>query len=181
MIDVSQNRQTVKWTPGEKVGRVLWAMASPSFRWSPRIFWGWRRMLLRLFGAKIGKHVHVYPSARITMPWHVSVGDFAAIGDRAILYALGPITIGARSVVSQYAHLCAGSHDWRDPAMPLLKQPIEIGADVWICADAFVGPGVKIGDHAVIGARAVVMKDVAANVVGHGNPFRISKLRGDAK
>lgn len=151
---------------------MLWALAAPLFRLSPRPLWGWRRALLRAFGARVGRDVHVYPTARITIPWNLTLGESCAVGDRAILYALGPITLGPRAAVSQYAHLCAGSHDWRDPAMPLTKPPIVIGADVWVCADVFVGPGVTVGDGAILGARAVVVRDVAPRAIAAGNPAR---------
>jgi putative colanic acid biosynthesis acetyltransferase WcaF len=177
MFDLAANRAAQKWTFREKLGRVLWAAIQPLFRMSPRPLWGWRRFLLRLFGAKIAAGVHIHPTTRITIPWNVTIGHDVTIGDLVIIYALGPIEIGPRSTISQYAHLCAGTHDWRDPAMPLLKLPIRVGADVWVCADAFIGPGVVIGDRAIIGARSVVMKDVAQNSVGHGNPFRVSKFR----
>lgn len=167
---VSNNRAARKWTRAELAGRVLWALAVPLFRLSPRILWGWRRALLRAFGAKIGKDVHIYPSVRITIPWNISIGDEAAVGDYAILYALGPIRVGKRATISQYAHLCAGTHDWRDPAMPLVKTPLVIGEDAWVCANAFVGPGVTIGDRAIVGAAAVTMKDVAAKAIVGGNP-----------
>lgn len=178
MIDVSANRAAEKWTRRELAGRVLWGLAAPLFWLSPRPFWGWRTALLRLYGARIGVRAHVYPSARITIPWNVELGDNCAIGDRAILYALGPITIGPRTTISQGAHLCSGSHDWRDPAFPLVKPPIHIGADVWICADAFVGPDVTIGDGAIVGARAVVMKNVAPAAIVAGNPAREIGKRG---
>ncbi|MBV7258516.1 putative colanic acid biosynthesis acetyltransferase [Erythrobacter crassostreae] len=129
-------------------------------------------MLLRLFGAKIGANAHIYPSVRITIPWNIDIGDEAGVGDGAILYALGPITIGARATVSQGAHLCAGSHDISDSARRLLKPPIEIGSDAWVCADAFVGPGVTIGQGSIAGARAVVTKDVDPGVIVAGNPAR---------
>ena len=128
--------------------------------------------MLRAFGAQIGREVHIYPSVRVTIPWNLEIDRETAIGDRAILYALGPIRIGARATVSQGAHLCAGTHDWRDPAMPLVKSPLVIGNDAWVCADAFVGPGVTVGDKAIVGARAVATKNVAdASIVG-GNPAR---------
>jgi putative colanic acid biosynthesis acetyltransferase WcaF len=177
MVDISQNRNAQKWIKKEQAGRLLWAFIHPLFRLSPRPLWGWRRFLLRIFGAKIGSQVHIYPTARIAIPWNLRVGDQAAIGDYAIIYALGLIEIGSRTTVSQYAHLCAGTHDWRDPAMPLLKLPIHIGQDAWICAQAFVGPGVTIGEHTIIGACSVVMKDVLPNSLGFGNPFRISRQR----
>ena len=169
-IDVTANRAARKWTRCELAARVLWALARPLFRFSPRFLWGWRRALLSAFGAEIGKNAHIYPTVRITIPWNIAIGDEAAVGDYAILYALGPICIGARATISQYAHLCAGTHDWRDPAMPLIKTPLVIGEDAWVCANAFIGPGVTIGDGAIVGAAAVAMKDVGAKAIVGGNP-----------
>lgn len=174
-IDVAANRQARKWTRREQAGRVLWTLASPFFRLSPRSLWGWRRGMLRLFGARVAAGVHVYPTARITMPWNLSLDEDCAVGDHAILYALGPITLGPRASVSQYAHICAGSHDLSRPDRPLTKPPIAIGADAWIAADAFVGPGLTVGAGAVVGARAVAMKDVPPGYVVVGNPTRVLK------
>ena len=171
-VDVTTNRAKRSWSGREKLGRVLWSMAQLLFRFSPRPFWGWRRWLLRCFGAQIGTQAHIYPTVRVAIPWHLNIGDHAAVGDRAILYALGRIEIGPRATVSQYAHLCAGTHDRRDPARPLIKSPIYIGADAWVCADAFVGPGVRIGAGAILGARAVAMKDLAPGYIGMGNPMQ---------
>ncbi|ATW03127.1 acetyltransferase [Sphingorhabdus sp. YGSMI21] len=169
---VSRNRAAQKWTRKELVGRALWGLVQPAFRFSPRPLWGWRRWLLRRFGAQIGADVHVFPTVRVAIPWKLILRDSCAIGDHTILYSLGPITVGERATVSQHAHLCAGSHDWRDPTMPLLKPPITIGADVWVCANAFIGPGVAIGNDAIIGACAVVMKDVPTHSIMVGNPAR---------
>lgn len=176
-LDIAANRKAVKWTRSEQALRVLFAIAQPAFRLSPRPLWGWRRWMLRRFGATVGRDVHVFPTVRITMPWNLTLGDGCAIGDRAILYALGPITIGPRATVSQQAHLCAGSHDWRNPEMTLTKPPIEIGAEAWICADAFIGPGVTIGTRTIVGARGVVMSDVGNGVIVTGNPAKILKHR----
>jgi putative colanic acid biosynthesis acetyltransferase WcaF len=110
---------------------------------------------------------------RIAVPWNLHIGDKSAIGDQAILYSLGSILISENVTVSQNAHLCAGTHDFRRSDLPLLKPPIVIGPGVWICADAFVGPGVTIGAMAVVGARAVVVMDVASDDVVVGNPARV--------
>ena len=118
-----------------------------------------------------------YPSVRIALPWKLIIGDHAAVGDRSILYGLGPIAIGARVTISQGAHLCAGTHDWRTSDMLLLKPPIHIGDDAWICADAFIGPGVTIGRGAIVGARAVAMKDIPENAICVGNPAHIVSHR----
>lgn len=170
--DISSNRTARKWSRTELAGRILWSLAMPLFRCSPRILWGWRRAILRAFGAKIGKHAHIYPTVRITIPWNLAIGDEVAVGDHAILYALGPIRIGARATISQYAHLCAGTHDWRDPAMPLVKMPIVIGNDAWVCANSFVGPGVTVGERAILGAGAVTMKDIEVGMIFVGNPAK---------
>ena len=139
--------------------------------------WAWRRAVLRRFGAKIGRNVRIHPSVRIAIPWHLSVEDNSAIGDQAIIYSLGEISIGANATISQNAHLCAGTHDFRRADMALLKPPIVIGPGAWICADAFVGPGVVVGAMAVVGARAVVVKAVAAADVVVGNPARVVRRR----
>jgi putative colanic acid biosynthesis acetyltransferase WcaF len=172
-VDVTANRAATSWSRREKLGRVLWALVYPLFRLSPRPLWGWRRWVLRLFGAQVGVEVHVYPTVRIAVPWHLRIGDHAAIGDRAILYAPGRIEIGSRATISQNAHLCAGTHAWREAARPLVRAPITIGEDAWVCADAFVGPGVQIGAGAVLGARAVAMRDLAAGQIGVGNPMQV--------
>lgn len=134
-------------------------------------------MILTVFGARVGRGAHVYPTVKITMPWNLTIGDHAAIGDGVKIYALGAVEIGDRSVVSQYAHLCAGSHDWRRSDMPLVKAGITVGDDVWVCAEAFIGPSVSIGDKAIIGARAVVTKDVDDNLIVAGNPARVIRHR----
>lgn len=170
--DVALNRKLRSWTRREIAGRALWAIAQLMFTLTPRPLWGARRAILRSFGARIGAGVHLYPTVRITIPWNLEIGDGVAVGDRAILYALGPITLGPRCTVSQGAHLCAGSHDLTQPHRPLIKPAIYIGADSWICADAFIGPGVRVGDRAIVGARGVVIRDVPDGCVVGGNPAR---------
>jgi putative colanic acid biosynthesis acetyltransferase WcaF len=172
MIDVTTNRASHKWRKREQIGRILWCLFQPFFRFSPRVLWGWRRLILRMFGARVGDQVHVYPTVRITIPWNLSLESNCAVGDRAILYALGPIRIGTRATVSQGAHLCAGTHDIKDISRSLLKPPISIGNDAWICAEAFIGPNVVIGDGAIVGARAVAMKHVPTDAIVAGNPAR---------
>jgi putative colanic acid biosynthesis acetyltransferase WcaF len=177
VLDVEQNRTTQNYTRGEIFRRVLWGCVQPLFRFSPRPCFGWRNLLLRLFGAKIGSHVHIYRTVAISIPWNLQVGDYAAIGDHAFIYNLGLITIGARATISHRTHLCAGTHDYKRADFPLLRPPIVIGANAWICADAFVGPGVTIGEGAIVGAAAVALKDVEPWTIVAGNPAKFIKLR----
>jgi putative colanic acid biosynthesis acetyltransferase WcaF len=172
-LDIACNRKARKWTPGELAWRILWEYAGALlFAAVPRPFWGVRRALLRLFGARVAGHANICPSVRIAVPWNLAMGEYAAIGDRAIIYNLGLVTIGSKATISQGAHLCGGTHDHRLSDFPLVKAPITIGEGAWICADAFVGPGVTIGDLAILGARTVAMKDVGAREIVAGNPAR---------
>jgi putative colanic acid biosynthesis acetyltransferase WcaF len=139
--------------------------------------WAWRCAVLRLFGARIGRAVQIHPTVRIDVPWNLQIGDNVGIGDSVILYSLGIISIGQNATISQNVHLCAGSHEFRCVDMPLLKLPISIGEDVWICADAFVGPNVTVGDAAVVGARAVVMRNVEPGRIMVGNPAKVVGYR----
>jgi putative colanic acid biosynthesis acetyltransferase WcaF len=134
-------------------------------------------MLLRAFGAAIGPRVRVSSSARIFAPWNLEIGAGTSIGDAAIIYNLGRVRLGDDVTISQRAHLCAGTHDYTQQNMPLLKQPITVGNDVWVAAEAFVGPNVSLGDRAVVGARAVVVRDVPPEAVVAGNPAKIVRTR----
>jgi putative colanic acid biosynthesis acetyltransferase WcaF len=176
-LDMQANREARKYSGGEMLRRVLWMLAGPLFRFSPRPCFGWRRFLLRAFGARVGERVHIYGSATIYYPWNLEIGDLSSIGEHALIYDLGPIRIGSQVTISQRAHLCAGTHDFEAPDFPLLKPPIVVGDQAWICADAFVGPGVKVGEGAVVGARAVAVKDVAPWTVVAGNPARAIRQR----
>ncbi|MDP3856730.1 MAG: hypothetical protein Q8Q73_03100 [Stagnimonas sp.] len=176
-IDVAGNRGARKYSRAELLQRLLWGLARPLFRYSPRHLYGWRNSLLRLFGARVGRQVRIYPGADIFLPSLLEVGDEVTVGDQTRLYNLGPLRIGAQVMVSQGAHLCGGSHDDRDPSLPLIRAPITLGAACWICADAFVGPGVCVGEGAVVGARAVAVRDVPAWQVVAGNPARVIRAR----
>jgi putative colanic acid biosynthesis acetyltransferase WcaF len=158
--------------------RLLWNIVQATlFRLPLPRAYGWRRFLLRSFGAKLGHRAGISWTVRITHPWLLEMGDWTMIGHSAIVYNLGRITIGHHTLVSQNVHLCAGSHDHTIPTLPLLRPEIHIGAGVWIAADAFIGPGVTIGDNSVIGARAVVTKDIPGGVIAAGNPCRVIKDR----
>jgi len=158
--------------------RALWgAVWLLLFRPSPKPLHGWRRMLLRLFGARIGHGAVVHASARIWAPWNLEMGPLACLSHRVDCYAVDRIRIGARAVVSQYSFLCAASHDIDQPDMPLIHAPITIGDHAWVAADVFVGPGVTIGEGAVVGARASVFKSVPPWTVVAGNPARLLRKR----
>lgn len=176
-INTRANRRARKYTRLEMLRRMLWGFGKLCFRLTPRPCFSLRRCLLRFFGAEIGKEVHIYNSALIYFPWNLKIGDWSSIGEGALIYNLGLVTIGQSVTISQRAHLCAGSHDYRRPDLPLLKLPVTIHDEAWICADAFVGPETVVGAGAVVGARAVVVKNVEPWTVVAGNPARFLSRR----
>ena len=153
---------------------LVWAFCA---RWTPNVMNPWRVFLLNLFGAKVSKDAAVAASARIWLPAHLELGPQSTLGPGVDCYNMAPISIGARTIVSQRAFLCAGTHDIGDPSFQLIARPIFVGDDVWIAAEAFVGPGVAIGDGCVLGARACAFADLDAWTVYRGNPAASVKSR----
>lgn len=162
------------FTRKEKLGRALWVLVENTlFRFSPKRADNFRALLLRCFGAQVhGRPQVLRRTVRIEVPWNIEMGENVQIGDYARLYSLGPIRIGAHSVVSQYAHLCAGTHDFTDILFPLRRVPITIGPRCWIATDVYVAPGVTISEGVVVGARSNVIKDLPAWTVCVGSPAR---------
>lgn len=174
--------QPASIAPANKRLRVLWLLCwSLLYRPSPTPFHGWRRMLLRLFGARIGAQAHPYPRARIWAPWNLHMEAHSCLADDVDCYNVAPISLGRHATVSQYSYLCSASHDWRDPAMPLLVAPITIGDEAWVAADVFVGPGVSIGTGAVIGARSTVLGDIPPWTFAAGLPAQSRYTRTEFK
>lgn len=160
---------------------LLWQIVQATlFGLSPQPFYGWRRWLLRLFGARVGRGVLLRPTARVTYPWKVTLGDQCWIGDHAELYSLGPISIGANAVVSQRSYVCAGSHDPTDIRFPLVARAVTIEDEAWIATGCFIAPGVTIGRGAIIAACSSVIRDIPAGVVAAGSPATVRKIRQPA-
>lgn len=162
----------------EYIRRILWQMVEKTlFRFSlPRAF-RWRSWLLRLFGAKLGHHTYIRSSVQIFHPWLLNMDDWSTLAANVVIYNLGSVKIGTHTVISQGSYLCAGTHDYTRPDLPLLRPSIQVGNGVWIAAQTFIGPGSIIGDNSVIGARAVVTGKIPPNVVAAGNPARVVKPR----
>jgi putative colanic acid biosynthesis acetyltransferase WcaF len=162
-----------------KIARLVWnVVCLILFRpFATRLFKKWRVLVLKSFGAKIEWSSHIYASVKIWAPWNLEMGANATFGPKVDCYNQGKISIGANTIISQKTHLCASSHDYTNKNFPLIVKPITIKKGVWVAAEAFVGPGVTIGDNAVIAARAVVVKDVDENTIVGGNPAKIIKSR----
>ena len=176
-LNIKENRKTNNYSLNEILLRIIWSFLKIFFSFTPRNFFSTRAFILRLMGAKVGRNVNIYSSAKIYFPWNLEIGDWSSIGENALIYNLGQITIGENTTISHNAHICAGTHDYLDPKLPLLKPPVRIKDQAWVAADAFIGPGVTIGQGAVVGARACVFKDVEPWTVVGGNPAIFLKTR----
>ncbi len=175
---VPSERHAASFSLANKATRVVWGIAWLLLaRWTPPPLHAWRRLVLRAFGARVGPEARVYGNCRIWMPANLTMERGAVMGRDVLCYNQGHITIGENAVVSQNVTLCASTHDVNDPLFPLLLRPIRIGRDAWIAAEAFVGPGVTVGDGAVLGARGVAMRDLAGWTFFTGNPAQPLKPR----
>lgn len=162
-----------------KISRLIWnGVRLLLFRpFASRIFKKWRVLVLKCFGAKIEWSSHIYASVKIWAPWNLEMGSNTTFGPNVECYNQGRISIGANTIISQNTHLCASSHDYTHKNFPLLLKPIVIRNGVWVAAGAFVGPGVIIGNNAVVAACGVVTKNVDDNCIVGGNPAKLIKYR----
>ena len=162
-----------------KVLRLTWNIFAIFFfkPFKLNVFKRYRNFLLNLFGAQIDPSANVYASVRIWAPWNLKMGPFSTLGPEVDCYNQGEIRIGSNTIISQKTYLCASSHDHKKPDFPLILCPIQIGDGVWVAADSFIGPGVRIGNNAVVGARAAVFRDLDPDKVYGGNPAKFIKNR----
>jgi putative colanic acid biosynthesis acetyltransferase WcaF len=162
----------------DRLSRGLWNLCwLLLYRVSPRPLHAWRVFLLRTFGAELGPNCHFYPGSTIWAPWNLSCADQVTVADGAEIYNPAPIHFGSHAIVSQGAYICGATHDFDDPAFPLLAYSMQVGAYAWICARASVGPGVNVGEGAVLGLASVASRDLEPWGVYVGSPARKTKER----
>lgn len=176
--DVELQRFRSQLSLRHKMVRLVWGWFwLLLFRPSPRIAFAWRRCLLRIFGAKIAVGVRIYSSAKIYYPPNLILDENVVVAPDVDLYCVDTIHIKSNSMVSQYSYLCTASHDYSQPHLPLITAPICIEPQAWVCADVFIGPGVTVGEGAVVGARSTVTRNVESWTVVAGNPARLIRPR----
>jgi putative colanic acid biosynthesis acetyltransferase WcaF len=157
--------------------QLWWLVQATLFQLSPQIMYGWRRLLLRLFGARVGKGVEIRSSVTVTYPWKVSIGDWSWIGDEVVLYSLGQIEIGQNVVISQRSYICAAAHNYRKSTFDIFAKKVTINDQVWIATDVFIGPGVTVGEGTVVGARSGVFHDLPPAMICRGTPAEVLRER----
>ena len=159
----------------KKIWFVVWAIC---VSWLPKAgFNGWIRFIYRSFGAQIPSSSGIHPTANIYMPWNLRMGPFSTIGSNVNMLNAAPVIMGQNCVISERAYICCASHNIYSNAHEQTNAPVIMGDRSWVCAEAFVGMGVTIGEGAVVGARAAVFKDVEPWTVVGGNPAKFIKKR----
>lgn len=173
-----KSHQGASFTFKNRFLRLLWIIIWRVFcSYTPVFFHKWRIFFINIFGANISYDSFVYPSVKIWAPWNLNMEESSTLGPNVICYNIARVTLKYKSVVSQAAYLCTGTHDYTDPLFKLYALPIKIGAEAWVCANSFVGPGVTIADGAVLGACSVTFKNIEAWKVYAGNPSVFIKDR----
>lgn len=154
-----------------RLRRTTWSIVRVLlYRTSPRPFHGWRTMLLRCFGATMGPNCHFYPKSKVWAPWNLNCADQVTAADGAEIYNPVTVTLGSHAILSQDSYICGATHDYDDPAFPLIAFAMHLGAYSWICARASVAPGVNVGEGAVLGLGSVATRDLEPWVVYAGVP-----------
>lgn len=176
-VDISKYNHS--FSKRNKLGRLVWNLTYLIFfrPFDLNPFKSYRSFILKIFGAKVGIGANIYASAKIWAPWNLEIGENSTLGPNVDCYNQGKIKIGSNTTISQKSYLCASSHDISDPKINLILCPISIGDQVWVAADAFIGPNVEIGQGAVVGARSCVFKNVDPWSVVGGNPAKFIKKR----
>lgn len=176
MINLQES--VYQWPLSLKIKRAIWNITWRIFGYyGPRLLSPWRKYLLKLFGAKIGKAPLICGQVKLLMPWNLEIEDYVSIAEGTDIYNFAKVTIGSNTVISQGVWLCTGTHDYTKTNFPLIWAPISVGCNAWIASEAFISPGIKIGDGAVIAARSVVTKDVPEWMVCAGMPAKPIKQR----
>ena len=158
--------------------RLVWAFVWGTIGvWTPTPMHGWRRFLVALFGARLATTAKIYPGVRIWYPPNLVMAEYSTMGRGVNCYCMAQITLEPYALVSQGGHLCGGSHDIDDPNFQLFARPILIGSRAWVAAEAFVGPGVTVGEGAVLGARSAAFKSLKPWTVYGGTPARAIRER----
>jgi putative colanic acid biosynthesis acetyltransferase WcaF len=154
-----------------RMKRLMWSVVwILLYRPSPRPLHGWRAILLRTFGARMGSNCHFYPKSKIWAPWNLICDDQVTAADGAEIYNPAPMTFGSHAILSQDSYLCGATHDYDDPGFPLIAFAMQVGAYSWICARASLAPGANVGEGAVLGLGSVATRDLDPWTVYAGVP-----------
>ncbi len=159
------------YKPGGKVKRTLWYFLNffflKSFLPYPSSF---KVLILKVFGAKIGKGVVIKPDVNIKYPWFLEIGDNSWIGEGVWIDNIAQVKIGSNVCVSQGSYILTGNHDYKKESFDLMVKPVVIEDGVWVGAKSVVCPGVTLKSHSILSVGSVLTADTEEYAVYKGNP-----------
>jgi putative colanic acid biosynthesis acetyltransferase WcaF len=160
------------------VVRMLWMLVSRLFfnTWVPYPS-TFKAIILKVFGAKVGKGLVIRTHVRIKQPWRLSIGDHVWIGESVWIDNLVQVAIASNVCLSQGAFLLTGNHDYKSTSFDLITGEIHLESGVWIGAKAIVGPGVRCKSHSVLAAGSTTFKELEAYKIFQGNPAEVKRER----
>jgi putative colanic acid biosynthesis acetyltransferase WcaF len=177
-VDLSKYRVTGFDRGAGVLKEGIWLVVSLIlFRLCPLSLSPLKRVVLRIFGARVGIGVTIKPQVKITFPWKLEVGDHVWLGEECWLLNLERIIIENNVCISQRAFLCTGSHNYKLSTFDLITKPITVKDGAWLGAGCWVGPGVTVGNHAVLAAGSVATKNLEPFGIYRGNPAVLLKQR----
>ncbi len=138
--------------------------------WIP--FMGWKIMLLKIGGGKIGTGTCLKPGVIVKSPWNLEIGNDCWIGENVWIDNLDKVRIGSDVCISQGAMLLTGNHDYSISSMPYRNAPIVIEDGAWIGAKTIVCPGVTVHKNAILTVGSVATHDLDENGIYQGNPAK---------
>lgn len=166
------------YKPGNIFKRIIWYYINlVFFKTGFFPFYGLKIILLKIFGASIGKNVFIKPFVNIKYPWLLQIGNNVWIGEDVNIDNLAKVIIENNVCISQGVLLLCGSHDQNSSSFGLIVKPILLENGVWVCAKAIVCGGVICHTHSIISAGSIVTKNCEPYTIYKGNPALIFKKR----
>jgi putative colanic acid biosynthesis acetyltransferase WcaF len=177
-VDLSRHRNE-GFDPGRPfVVRACWLIVEALILLNPvATSYRMKRIVLRIFGARVGRNVVIKPCVHVKYPWRLELGDNAWLGERSWIDNFVTVRVGANCCISQGAYLCTGNHDWSDPAFRRIESEILIEDGAWVGAFARIAPGVTVGREAVVTLGAVLLDDAESHGIYAGNPAVRTRTR----
>ena len=159
------------------IKNIIWYFISAAFFKSAFPINSIKIVLLKLFGAKIGKGVVIKPHVNIKYPWRLKVANNVWIGEHVWIDNLADVVIEDNVCISQGAMLLCGNHDYRKTTFDLIIGNITLKKGSWIGAKTVVCPGVVVGIHALLTVGSIATKHLNAYTIYQGNPAQAIKER----
>lgn len=158
--------------------KVIWYLTNQVFFNSYFFpFYRLKTLILKLFGAKVGKNIVIKPNVNIKYPWNLEIGNNSWIGEGVWIDNLDEVFIGSNVCISQGVKIVTGNHNYKKTSFDLFTKPVVVDNGAWLCAKSIISPGVRIGSHSILSVGSVALTDLEPFSIYRGNPAVFFKRR----